>query len=273
MDINAKTKVYGLIGKPVRHSLSPIMHNALFEKYNINAVYLAFEVELGRLRDAIMGAKALGIMGLNVTMPHKVEVTKFLDELSDEAREIGSVNTIANEDGRLVGYNTDGIGARKALERVTEVEGSKVLILGAGGAGRAIAYELSKVAEVVVLNRTLEKAKELEKFGVKGDSLEELPYYIEWADILINATSVGMGEERSIVPKNLLRPSLVVMDIVYKPLLTRLLRDARSMGCVTVDGLWMLVYQGAESFKIWTGVEVDVEFMRRVALEGLRGGR
>ncbi|CAB49372.1 shikimate dehydrogenase [Pyrococcus abyssi] len=263
-------KVYGLIGKPVSHSLSPVMHNALFRKYGIDAVYVTFEVE--ELGKAIDGVRALGISGLNVTMPYKEVVTKFLDELSEDAREINSVNTIINLEGSLIGYTTDGVGARKALERFTEIEGRNVLILGAGGAGKAIAYELSKIANIVVLNRTPSKAKSLEKFGVKGGSLDELPNYVGWADVLINATSVGMGTNESLVPRRLLRRELIVMDIVYKPLKTRLLRDAESVGCRVIDGLWMLIYQGAESFKLWTGIYPDVELMRRVSLERLGKG-
>ncbi|AAL81817.1 shikimate dehydrogenase [Pyrococcus furiosus DSM 3638] len=267
--INGETKIYGIIGNPVKHSLSPIMHNALFKKFGINAIYVPFEVKKD-LKNAINGVKALDIQGVNVTMPYKEEVIKFLDELSEDSQNIGSVNTVVNLEGKLVGYTTDGIGARRALERFTQVDGANILILGAGGAGKAIAYELSKVANVVVLNRTIEKAKRLEKFGIVGDSLEALPYYVEWADILINATSVGMNEEKSLVPKNLLRPGLVVMDIVYKPLNTLLLRYAQEKGCIAIDGLWMLVYQGAESFRLWTGEEGDVELMRRVALAWLR---
>ncbi|AFK23195.1 shikimate dehydrogenase [Pyrococcus sp. ST04] len=273
--MNGETKVYAVIGKPVRHSLSPVMHNALFKKYGINAVYVAFEVFPEQLRDAILGVRALGIAGLNVTMPHKEKIIEYLDKVSPDSKAISSVNTVINSNGELIGYTTDGTGARKALERFTNVEGSRVLILGAGGAGKAIAYELAKYSDVVVLNRTPEKARALEKFGIKGDALtmENLSYYIEWADILINATSVGMGKYESLVPKELLREGLVVMDIVYKPIKTKLLKDAEKAGCLTVDGLWMLVYQGAESFKLWTGIHPDVELMRRVALEGLRKGK
>ncbi|ASJ16268.1 shikimate dehydrogenase [Thermococcus chitonophagus] len=268
--MDAETRVYAVIGNPVRHSLSPTMHNALFKKYSLNAVYVAFEVSRENAREAVEGIRVLGIAGVNVTMPLKEEVARYV-ELSEDARAIGSVNTIVNSNGKLLGYTTDGIGARRALERFTTLEGANVLILGAGGAGKAIAYELSKVASVVVLNRTVEKAKALEDFGVKGDALtpENLEYYLELADVLINATSVGMNEDRSLVPREMLKPGLVVMDIVYKPLITRLLREAKEKGCTIVDGLWMLVYQGAESFKLWTGIEADVELMRRVALERL----
>ncbi|AHF79880.1 shikimate dehydrogenase [Thermococcus paralvinellae] len=271
--IDAKTKLYGLIGKPVEHSLSPAIHNALFKKYNINAVYLAFEVD--DLESAVKGIRGLKISGLNVTMPYKEQILEFLDGLSEEANAIGSVNTVVNREGKLIGYNTDGIGTLKALKRFTEVEGKRVLLLGAGGAGKAITYTLSRLAKVVVLNRTEKKAKELEKFGVKGEKLskESLEYYLSWADIVINATSLGMNEDKTPIPKELLKEKLVVFDIVYSPLETKLLRETRKFGCLTIDGLWMLIYQGAESFRLWTGVKPDVEFMRKVALEALKSER
>lgn len=269
--MDAETMLYGVIGFPARHSLSPAMHNAAFREAGINAVYLAFEVPPERLEMAIDGVRGLGIGGLNVTMPHKEAVINHLDGLSEEAEEIGSVNTVVN-DGELVGYNTDGLGARRALETVTGLRGRNVLVIGAGGAGRAIVYELSKTSNVVVLNRTPERAKALERFGAVGEALteENLRRYTSWADIIINATPVGMNSSETPVPPDLLREGLVVMDIVYKPLRTRLLREAEGRGCTTVDGLWMLVYQGVESFRLWTGKSVDPELMRGAALEGLR---
>ncbi len=271
--MDAKTRLYGVMGHPIGHSLSPTMQNAAFKELGINAVYIAFDVRPENVENAIRGIRALGISGMNVTMPLKESVLPYLDALSVDAEEIGSVNTIVNE-GELMGYTTDGIGARKALERVTKLNGKNVLIIGAGGAGKAIAHEMAKTSEVVVLNRTVEKAKALERFGVKGDSLnfENLRRYLSWADVLINATSVGMNSDESLVPGSLLREDLVVMDIVYRPLKTRLLKDAEEAGCVVVDGLWTLVYQGAESFYLWTGRRVDPELMRRAALEGLRKG-
>ena len=268
---DAKTGLYGVIGFPARHSLSPAMHNAAFKALGINAVYLAFEVHPDKLGEAIEGTRALGISGLNVTMPHKEAVVRFLDSLSGDSEEVGSVNTVVNRNGKLEGHTTDGIGARRALERVIEPNDRRILIIGAGGAGKAIAYELAKDNEVVVLNRTVERARALERFGAIGDSLNRanLVKYIEWAEILINATSVGMNSWEMPVPGELLNEKLVVMDIVYKPLKTRLLREAELRGCKTVDGLWMLVYQGIESFRLWTGLEPDENLMRRAALEGL----
>ncbi len=268
--MNAETVLYGLIGHPVRHSLSPAMHNALFERHGINAVYLAFDVPSERLKATLEGLRVLS-GGFNVTMPHKTAVAELVDSLSKGSEELESVNTVVNSNGELVGYTTDGLGARRALERAIELGGRRILVIGAGGAGRAIAYELAKDNEVVVLNRTLEKAKMLERFGVTGGrlSVENLKKYVRWAEIILNATPVGMNEERSVIPRELLTGDKVVMDIVYHPLKTRLLRNAEERGCKTVDGLWMLVYQATESFRLWTGITPDAEFMRRVALEGL----
>ncbi|ALV62716.1 Shikimate 5-dehydrogenase I alpha [Thermococcus sp. 2319x1] len=269
--VDAKTRLYGVIGFPTRHSLSPSMHNAAFRALGINAVYLAFEVHPEELGDAIKGFRALSISGLNVTMPHKEAIIRFLDSLSEDSGEIGSVNTVVNRNGKLEGHTTDGIGARRALERVIELGERRILIIGAGGAGKAIAYELAKDNDVVVLNRTPEKAKVLERFGITGDALNRgnLGKYLKWAEVLINATPVGMNSWETPVPGEMLRKDLVVMDIVYKPLKTRLLTEAELRGCKTVDGLWMLVYQGIESFRLWTGLEPDEGLMRGAALESL----
>lgn len=268
--MNAETVLYGLIGHPVRHSLSPAMHNVLFGRHGINAVYLAFDVPPQELKPTLEGLRFLS-MGFNVTMPHKTAVAELVDSLSKDSEELGSVNTVINRNGKLLGCTTDGIGARRALERAIELGGRRVLVIGAGGGGRAIAYELAKDNEVVVLNRTLEKAKRLERFGVSGERLkgENLEKYLRWAEIVVNATSVGMNEERSVIPPDLLTVGKVVMDTVYHPLKTLLLRSAEERGCKTVDGLWMLVYQAVESFHLWTGITPDAGFMRRVALESL----
>lgn len=274
--INGKTKVLCLIGKPVKHSLSPIIHNVALNDFNLNYVYVAFEIKENQLKNVIKGIKALGIRGANVTTPYKVEVIKHLDELSEDVKEIGAVNTILNRNGILRGYNTDGIGALRALEKFTELDDKKVILLGAGGAAKAIAVTISKkISEITILNRTERKAVEIvlklkeKDFNAKSLKLnsKNLENEIKSSHILINATSVGMNSSKSLVPKRLLKPDLVVFDIVYSPLETRLLKDAREKGCITVDGLWMLVYQGAESFKIWTGFYPNVQLMRDAALK------
>ena len=264
-------QLYGIMGYPLGHTLSPVIHNALFKRYRIRGSYFAFPVREERLPAAINCARIF-MRGFNVTMPHKEALVPLLDELSEDASNIRSVNTVVNKNGKLVGYNTDGVGARKALERVAEINNSRILVLGAGGAGKAIAYELSKFSEVIVLNRTMEKALSLQKFGIDVGELtkDNLRRELKEADILINATSVGMNSNDNLVPREFLRKELIVMDIVYHPLSTKLLKDAEKTGCTTVDGLWMLVYQGAESFRLWTGIKVDISFMRRIAIESLR---
>ena len=274
--INGKTSVLCLIGNPTRHSLSPIIHNASLTHLNLNYVYVSFEVEPNYLRASIEGLRALGIRGANVTMPYKTEVIKYLDKISKLANETGAVNTILNEKGKLIGYNTDGIGALKALERFTDVNDKKVVLLGAGGAARAIATILSgKVSELVILNRTRQKADQLAQklkekdVNVKALQLSDrnLRTEVGNSNILINATSVGMNSNISLVSKEILKQGLVVFDLVYTPLETKLLRDAKAKQCITIDGLWMLIYQGAESLKIWTGHYPSIELMREAAIK------
>ncbi|MFQ6080254.1 MAG: shikimate dehydrogenase [Candidatus Bathyarchaeia archaeon] len=282
MEISGRTRVCGIIGDPVEHSLSPAMHNTAFQELNLDFVYVAFRVKKNELREAILGARGLDVHGLNVTMPHKNAVMKYLDEIDPTARSIGAVNTILNDKGRLIGYNTDGAGALTALkENDVSLEGKKLLLLGAGGAGKAIAfYAAQEVEELKILNRTTQKAKELaevlrKKFGkkIEGNSLSAqiIKEELEDADILINATSVGMHPDidRSLVDPSWLRPDLCVMDIVYNPLETKLAKDARLTGAKVVPGIEMLVYQGAASFEIWTNHQAPVRAMKEAVLNKL----
>jgi shikimate dehydrogenase len=282
MKISGKTRVCAIIGDPVEHSLSPVMHNAAFKELELNLVYVAFKVTRNELKDAISGARSLGLLGLNVTMPHKNAVITYLDETDSTAKAIGAVNTILNNQGKLIGYNTDGNGAMRALkENGISPDGKKMLILGAGGAAKAIAYQAAQeVEELVILNRTSEKAEKLaellrKKFGkkVKGGALsaEVLKKELKTTDILINATSVGMHPDvnRSPVPSDLLRSDLCVMDIIYNPLETKLVKDAKSVGAKVVSGLEMLLYQGAVTFEIWTNCPAPVEVMKKAALNKL----
>jgi len=224
----------------------------------INAAYLAFEV--GNIRDALYAIRGLGIRGASITIPFKTSVIPFLDELDALAGKIGSVNTIVNRGGKLIGHNTDHFGALKALEEKVNLNGKKVMLLGAGGAARAIAYGLKeRVCEVTIFNRSLERGVRLAKtLGYPYQSLSALSE-MEWstrdADVLINATSVGITphESESPFPKRLLRKGMVVMDIVYRPLRTMLLQEAEEQGCKTIDGLEMLAYQGAAQLEIWIG--------------------
>jgi shikimate dehydrogenase len=282
MKISGKTRVCAIIGDPVEHSLSPVMHNAAFKELELNLVYVAFTVTRNELKDAISGARSLGLLGLNVTMPHKNAVITYLDETDSTAKAIGAVNTILNEQGKLIGFNTDGNGALIALkENGISPDGKKMLILGAGGAAKAIAYQAAQeVEELVILNRTSEKAEKLaellrKKFGkkVKGGALsaEVLKKELKTTDILVNATSVGMHPDvnRSPVPSDLLRSDLCVMDIIYNPLETKLVKDAKSVGAKVVSGLEMLLYQGAVTFEIWTNCPAPVEVMKKAALNKL----
>ena len=282
MEISGKTKVCALIGEPVEHSLSPTMHNAAFKHLGLDYVYLAFRVRKEELRDAIDGIRALKIHGLNVTKPLKVDVTALLDDLDESALEIGAVNTILRRGDKLIGYNTDGVGALEALrEAGVHLQGIKAVILGAGGAARAIAFATApKVKELVILNRTITKAESLSRdlkhrLGVDvrfgGLSEVEKEEELKDANLLINATSIGMkpNEDLSPVSPNLLRPDLTVFDLVYNPIETRLLKEARRVGAKVVDGLSMLLFQGAASFSIWTGKEPPLEVMRKALKSAL----
>ncbi|MCL0094566.1 shikimate dehydrogenase [Dehalococcoidales bacterium] len=272
MLISGKTKVYGIIGDPIEHTMSPIMHNAAFKKLGIDCWYLPFRVRKEELGKAIEGMRALNISGLNVTIPHKVAVIPFLDKLDPMARKIGSVNTIVNDDGVLTGYNTDATGFLQALlEKGIRPEGKNIVILGAGGASRAISFILAeRGGNLVILNRTLDKAKEWvsrlskilnrEAKALKLDE-ENLVVAMEKADILINATSVGMSPDETLVPAQLLKPGLIIFDIVY-PIKTRLLREAEAAGSQTISGLDMLVWQGAMAFEKWTGKAAPLELMK-----------
>jgi shikimate dehydrogenase len=255
---DAETELYGIIGNPVRHSLSPIIHNGAFKRMGLNAVYLAFEVK--NLKEAIVGIRGLGIRGVSVTIPFKTEVISLLDVVDDVARRIGAVNTILNEGGRLIGYNTDWTGAVEALEEKVDIRGKKVVLLGAGGSARAIAFGLKeRGCQVIIVNRSEERsellAKELGLIHWPPSSIEELE-----GDIVINTTSVGMFPDVSETPfaKVVLKKGMMVMDIVYRPLWTKFLQEAEQRGCVTIDGLEMLVHQGAAQFEIWTGKKPEI---------------
>lgn len=282
MIISGKTLVCGVIGDPIEHTLSPIMHNAAFEALKLDYAFLAFKVKAASVEKAVSGMRALGMHGLSVTMPHKSTVIKYLDEVDHAAKTTGSANTILNKNGKLFGYNTDGVGALEALrENGVEPTGKRVLLLGAGGAARAIAYTLAQEAdELVILNRTTKHALELanllkQKYGTKvvADLLSSktIKHNLRDSNILINATSVGMepNSNQSLVAPELLKPDLVVMDAVYNPVETKLAKDAEMAGAKVISGVEMLIYQGALAFKIWTGCSAPVEVMRHAALNHL----
>ncbi|MGD6806731.1 MAG: shikimate dehydrogenase [Candidatus Bathyarchaeia archaeon] len=283
MNISGRTRVCGVIGDPIEHSLSPIMHNAAFQALGLDYVFLAFKVKSSCVPDAVNGMRALNIRGLNVTMPHKSTVMANLDRIDLSAQIISSVNTILNKENLLFGFNTDGVGAVKALkENGVELKGRKVLLLGAGGAARAIAYSMAKEGdELAVLNRTAKQAQALAKLLEKSAnkkiaygslSPSDIEKNLQDSDIIINATSVGMKPhpDESPIPAKLLRPDLSVMDIVYNPLETKLVKEAKAAGAKVVSGVEMLIYQGAASFEIWTGKSAPVEVMRKAALTHLQ---
>ncbi|MCK4475503.1 MAG: shikimate dehydrogenase [Methanophagales archaeon] len=269
-------KIYGIIGDPVAHSLSPVMHNAAFEKLGMDAVYLAFRVSKSELEDAIRGAKSLGISGLNVTIPLKEKALSFVDA-EEVAKKIGAINTIDFSSGTPVGYNTDGIGSLRVLKETTgEIKGKNVLILGAGGAAKAISFYLdTEGAKVTIANRTKERAAQLASNLRNADFIglgAELKKHINASDILINATSVGMhpNENATLVSADMMHPDLVVFDIVYNPMETKLLNEAKRAGVKKiVDGVKMLVYQGAASFKIWTKEEPPIKAMEKAVRDAM----
>lgn len=270
--ITGKTQVYGIVGRPVSHSLSPAMHNAAFQALGFNAVYVPFHVE--QLPLAVAGLRGLQVRGVSVTIPWKKDILALLDDVDDRARVIGAVNTVVNRDGRLWGTNTDWQGALQALEEVTAVSGQRALVLGAGGAGRAIVYALGQAgAEVLVADADQTKAQNLaQEFGAAALTLPQAAQV--QAAILINATPLGMSPqvEASPLPPASLEHFQVVMDIVYAPLQTRLLREAGARGCQCLDGLKMLVYQGARQFELFTGHPAPADLMRRAALAELGQG-
>lgn len=271
MTIDQQTSLYGVIGNPVGHSRSPLMHNAAFSATGLNAVYLAFETE--DVEGCLRGMRALHIKGMSVTIPHKSAVIPYLDEIDPLAKMIGAVNTIVNENGKLVGYNTDARGAAQALEEKIDLTGRNCLILGAGGAARAIGFMLrEKGVRLTVTNRSHERGKELASaLGCPYFHLNKLDE--GRPDLLIQTTSVGMYPhiDRSPAPERILKPGLVVMDIIYNPLETKLVKTAQARGCVTIGGLSMFIHQGAEQFKLWTGVTPPVSVMKNTVEEALSG--
>ncbi len=279
MQVKATTKIYGIFGHPVSHSLSPLMHNSAFAALGLDCVYTAFDVhpdDIGKAADAI---RALGISGVNVTIPHKQAIIPHLDEVSPDAKHTGAVNTVKNEGGRLTGYNTDVGGfMRDAREELgISPEGASVLLLGAGGAARAVisAFGMNGAKRIAIANRTPGKAEKLaEEFGrffpdtviYPVDSGDEIAMTKELGltDLLVNSTSGGM-EGASVLEINIgaLRESAAVYDLVYKPRETKLVKEAKALGRKAVGGLGMLLYQGALSFEIWTGENAPVDVMRK----------
>ncbi len=279
LEINSGTDLYCILGNPVRHSLSPVLHNAAFRKAAINAVYVAFEPKSIRL--AVQSIRDLGIKGASVTIPFKIEVIPFLDAIDPSAKSIGSVNTLVNRDGILTGYNTDGTGAIRALEKNrVAVKNRTALIIGNGGSARAIAIALLENHSSVIIagrnrSRAEDLAKNLEKkhWPARALSIDDLePNFMEEIDIIINTTPVGMSPNVDRMPlrENLILRKHAVFDIVYSPLTTKLLAVAAKKRCKVVKGIDMLIYQGAMQFEIWTGKAAPIKAINSAMFNRLR---
>ena len=285
MRISGTTTVCGIVGDPIQHSLSPAMQNAAFDHAGLDFVYVAWRLPRGAARSGADAMKALGIRGLNVTVPHKVDILPYLDSVDPRASRIGAVNTIVNDGGQLLGCNTDAVGFGQGIEaHGIHVQGLEVVVLGAGGAARAVVFWLlDSGARVTILNRDVERAASLAHDAallvggpVVHDALTDasLESHVPRAALLVNTTSVGMHPLENVTPcpRRLLRRDLAVCDIVYTPRETELLRDAALCGAVTVDGVEMLVRQGANAFELWTGIRAPVELMREVVTRELGRG-
>ena len=261
--VDGNTEVYGIMGWPVSHSLSPALHNRAFAELGLNKVYVPFPVE--DVEAALQGFRATGVHGVSVTIPHKQAVIPFLDTIDPVAARIGAVNTLLVKDGRISGHNTDWQGANQALSEVVDLAGTEVVLLGAGGSARALGFGLLEAgAKVIVASRTPARGQALAAdMNCEWQPLAEVGKLA--AEVLVNATSVGMAPaiDAMPVPNAILSGYRVVMDIVYSPLETKLLKEAAGAGCQVIDGLAMLLYQGAAQFKIWTGLKPPLEAMRQ----------
>ncbi|EII6782048.1 TPA: shikimate dehydrogenase [Clostridioides difficile] len=279
MEISGKTGLFALIGTPVGHSKSPVMYNYSFKKLDLDYRYLAFDITVDKVKEALLAIKTFNIKGANVTMPCKSAVTEYMDELSPAARIIGACNTIVNDNGKLVGHITDGVGyVRNLKENGIEVKGKKITIMGAGGAATAIQVQcaLDGAREISIFNAKDDFYKRAEQTveNIKKDvpecvvnlydleDINKLYEEIESSDILTNATLIGMkpyDNETNIKDTSVLRKDLVVTDVVYNPKKTKMIEDAEANGCKAIGGLGMLLYQGAEAFNLYTGLEMPVE--------------
>lgn len=282
MGITGKTQLIILIGNPVEHSMSPKMHNAAFKELGLDYVYVALRVDNNKVKKAIEGIRAFNMKGANVTVPHKINAMQYLDEIDPVAENIGAINTILNKDGHLYGTNTDGIGAVRSLsEEGVDLKGKKIVMIGAGGVARPISYNFAPDAKEFILFDIVESSVQTltdelnEKLkgtihGYQSDS-EKIAKELQDADIFINATPVGMYPkvDDSVIPKDLLREDLVVFDVVYNPLETKLLKDAKAIEAKAISGVMMLVYQGVAAFELWTDKKAPVPLMKKMVLEGL----
>jgi shikimate dehydrogenase len=274
-------KLYGVIGDPIAHSMSPLMHNDLFQRYEMDASMFPFHIKKENLQDAVKGFKAINLAGFNITVPHKTAIMPFLDEIDPLAEAIGAVNTVVNEEGRFIGYNTDGTGYIKGiLEEIDSLEGKKMLLIGAGGAARAVYYTLASmgVEHLDITNRTLHAAEILIEhcpYPTHSEALElaEAEKQMSKYDLIVQTTSIGMEPHVDEAPICLdgIKKDIFVGDIIYTPLETKLLRNAKRNGARTQNGIPMFVYQGALAFEKWTGIFPDTKRMQSVVLQQLGG--
>jgi shikimate dehydrogenase len=278
--LDSHTTLYGVFGDPVRHSRSPIMMNRAFAEAGVNGAYAAFHVKPEGLKDAVAGIRALGFRGVNVTIPHKVEIMPYLDAIDEGARIIGAVNTIVNDDGKLTGYNTDGIGYVRSLKEETGITlpGKRVLVIGAGGAARGVAYALAKdgAAHICIANRTPERATELASAirdftNAEGRGLEGIRSVLDRVDLIINTTSAGMHPKLDEVPIETqgIGAGHVASDLIYNPPITRFLQESEAQGARIHGGLGMFIYQGAYAFEYWTGTSAPIAAMRKTVEQSL----
>lgn len=284
--ITGTTKITGIIGYPLTYTLSPLMHNRAFNIRNLDYVYVPFVVEPKNLKNAVEGLRALNIKGVNVTMPHKEAVLSLLDGLSEQSKLIGAVNTINNEDGHLIGYNTDSTGFLNSLvEEGFDPADKTAVILGTGGAAKAVAVALAQAGarEIAVIGRSAEKAQAVKTsiavanryILVKTLTFQEnLADIFKKGELIVNATPVGMKESGDLllVPLKYINAAHFIYDLIYTPEETALIKAAREKGARAVNGLGMLVHQAAEAFKIWTGVSAPIDEMRQALIHGLKSG-
>ena len=276
--ITGATQVYGILGHPVAHSFSPVMQNVAFRSRKMDAVYVAYDVAPSQLEKAIDGIRALNIQGLNITVPHKAAVLDYLDEVTPTAKKIGAVNTIKQEQGRLIGTNTDGLGFLQSLQEMQFTPKDQcIALLGAGGSARSILVSLAEafVQRILIVNRTPEKAKQLMvEFAplFPQTKIEAVPMdqmKSESIDLLINTTTVGMKEVATPVPLEECRQVRCVVDIIYSPRETLLLKQARLRGLPFINGIGMLLCQGGAAFEFWTGRPAPLEQMRSALIQHL----
>jgi shikimate dehydrogenase len=290
MEINAETKIVGLIGHPITHSFSPLIHNFAFDILGLNYKYLVFDVLPENLKDAIKGIVSLGIKGVNVTIPHKETVLQNLDDVSSEARIIGAVNTIVNDNGILKGFNTDVFGFTESLKEFKEmISNTPAFIFGAGGSARAVIYSLItnfQPERIIIANRNFSRAESIARyfsqvlgyknFEVKEFFLPEISADIKSSRLIVNTTPIGMHPNSDDIPiqsDDVFHPGQIVYDLVYNPPITRFLQFAQEKGATVISGIDMLILQASKSFELWTGEQMPVEQVKKFLIQKLKSKR